>query len=119
METGLTDSSMENTKIDNFICSDPFILRKGSFIKYKGINYFFRPNGSVAFLFKTLEDYKKKSISKKVIARSKLKGCNYSFDTELDLASVASEEYPELDFETEWNNRRTVLYYDNMTPLPM
>lgn len=76
---------------------DPFEdIKSGNIVEYKNINYFFRPNGSVAYLFSNLKDYKMcRHI--KCIRRTKLKDCPF-YSCDLDLKS--EEDTESSDHET-------------------
>lgn len=65
------------------IIENPYNLRTGDIVEYKNQQYYFRPNGSVSYLYLTLQDFKSKRKNRKYIATRKLKGCNLYADSEI------------------------------------
>ena len=71
------------------IVIDPYDLISGQIIEFRNKQYYFRPNGCVAYLYSTLEDYKKRR-NRYCIARSILKGCQLLVD--IDVFNMDTEE---------------------------
>lgn len=77
---------------DRGIANNPFKdLHTGLIVQYKSNNYFFRPNGSVSYLFTKLKDFKMHR-HKKCVARKKLMNCNFYICDNIDLTSLDDTE---------------------------
>jgi hypothetical protein len=98
------------------IVTNPRELKPGDIVNYKGIFYFFRPNGSVAFLYKTISDYKRIRKNRRCIRREKLKGAPlYAIlsteDSIVDILKTESDESEsEETYEDIIKTRRIVLH---------
>lgn len=96
------------------VVNDPFEdLDTGSIVEYKSNNYFFRPNGSIAYLFTNLKDFKM-CRNDKCIHRPKLTNCNfYVCDDSIDLKSETDSESSDHEEKETWESilrTREIIY---------